>query len=275
MDTNAFYRVTLDSSYILPSKNLGENGKIGLDLATNNGPGFSGTLSVEIFSHTADNKFIDTVSINYTSDPLPAQLTISPSSEIMFYTLLWHRVDTTITLDWTKFVDSVSIIKIPNDDGPTFGLYSPIKTGRHMTMGVFCYPPEGPYPMSSEIFFAFRERSFNHRYTWFIGEGDRYPWIYLNWDFLEGANANVLTSENYVYPNPFTSKFTISLNIELPTVAEIELFNAAGISVQKLRKELNSQKNNIEIDAQSLPPGVFWFIIRSRLWSRSGKIIKL
>jgi len=105
---------------------------------------------------------------------------------------------------------------------------------------------------------------FNELYSLFYPNFSSYP-IFAFWDSL----TTVATVENYgfhspisritICPNPVNDILVIILEDTLQTLNEIEVFDILGRSL--LKSQNQTQKNFIQLNVSSLPPGVYFIKI--------------
>lgn len=279
-DTLSFYKIRLESGLMLKPKLETKYGSIPIDFITNYGPGFSGTCPFVVFFHTHNSQFVDSEFLVFSSDPLPpTQLLFSPSDEIMFYSNFYQKVDTTLTLTWSKFVDSVSISELPGC--PPFCIKSVVQDGRSMRIVIKCetyrgFPDTLTY-WGSYLVFNFRQRYFNNFHDWSEGGKLSTPCIcvFLNSELPSNVTDVPIASTCYVSPNPYTSKSSLFVSTSIFSPADIEIYNIFSKRVLHLHKQLNIGKNEIEIDGNNLPTGIYWYVIRSEYSELTGKIVKI
>ncbi len=65
------------------------------------------------------------------------------------------------------------------------------------------------------------------------------------------------TRQIIIYPNPSTGRFTLQLNNAKPGKSEIIVYNENGIIVHQKQVNLQPFQNNINLDLQNNPPGIY------------------
>ncbi len=111
------------------------------------------------------------------------------------------------------------------------------------------------------------------------------PGVYdVSLTVMDGAYDNTITKEDYItvhywvgtpdnllnetavkaYPNPFSNKVSIELNLVQSAEVTIEIFDITGRVLQKLTdKELSSGKHIFNWDANTIEPGLYFYTVRS------------
>lgn len=90
----------------------------------------------------------------------------------------------------------------------------------------------------------------------------------------EVKSNEFISGEALVYPNPFDSKISIELNALQEGVAEIILYNEAGVKVLKENKGLTVGNQKIELNTQELSKGTYMYSIHFGEANLTGKMIK-
>jgi len=259
-----FLPITIEPSTILDS--------IPMVFSTDNGPGISNSTIAYVFRHSKEKSNIDSLLIIYSSKSLTNNLIVDPSSQIIFYTNNYSRVDTTITLSWTKFVDSVWVIDYP--EAP-FLLYSPVITGTKMNIGLMCYPPDPLYNNYSLVTFGYRQRYFNKQYIPRInGRIDTDPLISLSWDLPLTIKNKAIYEADYTIPNPFNSRITIGYTLIYPSEVSLKIIDINGKIVESVLTRSLIGQSSIDVDGSKLPIGSYRYILRYGENIITGMIIK-
>ena len=83
-------------------------------------------------------------------------------------------------------------------------------------------------------------------------------------------NSTILTSISEVYPNPSATKAQININSKATTTAVVSISNALGSTVSTKNVDLSLGKNNIQLDSENLPSGIYFATISAN----NSKIVK-
>ncbi len=76
-----------------------------------------------------------------------------------------------------------------------------------------------------------------------------------------------------VFPNPTTGRFTIKLNNQKPTKAEIVLLNTTGRIIEKRVIELSTTNHLIDFDIQKQPDGMYFIKVLTDAGSQIEKVV--
>lgn len=165
-------------------------------------------------------------------------------------------------------VPNVSVLVFDGNDQPiTHGVSD--ANGRYRIDQL----PYGTYKIYAEIA---GKTSTPHIIT--ISPGNPFP---NNLDFVVnstwialGLNEDLETIDFKVYPNPTQGKMNVQLELETPTEMLIQITNNLGQVVLEKTNQYEAGKQNIEIDAQDLPTGVYQLQIKSNKFIATKTIVK-
>ena len=83
-------------------------------------------------------------------------------------------------------------------------------------------------------------------------------------------NSNFLSSISDVYPNPSINKAQINITSKANAIALVSISNALGSTVSTKHIDLSLGKNNVQLDSENLPSGIYFATITSN----NNKIVK-
>lgn len=93
---------------------------------------------------------------------------------------------------------------------------------------------------------------------------------------LDVATEEPKAVENLaVYPNPFSTEFNISFDLEEASSFEINLYNSNGQRILFEKQQLNSGNNNLSFTNSDLPEGIYFVELRSEAGVSRTKLLKL
>lgn len=93
---------------------------------------------------------------------------------------------------------------------------------------------------------------------------------------IEVPAENEISNKDIIaYPNPFISSVTFSYTLEKPSTISLEIFNSQGQLVQSNILEQAEGQNEVLWNAETLPPGIYYFKIQAGDKLSSGKLIFL
>lgn len=84
-------------------------------------------------------------------------------------------------------------------------------------------------------------------------------------------NSNFKLYQNY--PNPFTSTTTLSYTLNKPSKVFIRIFNSQGQQVEKIVREQQKGKQQVQWNVEGLPVGMYYFRIYAGEQIGSGKMV--
>lgn len=77
-----------------------------------------------------------------------------------------------------------------------------------------------------------------------------------------------------VFPNPTTGNVTIQINASTSGAAVVHVYNMVGSSVRILSQGLNVGENNINVEMENLPQGVYTAVVVVGNQRFTQKIVK-
>jgi len=110
--------------------------------------------------------------------------------------------------------------------------------------------------------------------------------IEMEWIHKEGVvsglnnNSNTKTNDGpFVnhknYPNPFSSKTTISFQLDQSSDVKLEIYNMNGQLITTLKDQvLETGNHEVIFDANALPSGIYTYVLRAGNHVENGKMIK-
>lgn len=112
-------------------------------------------------------------------------------------------------------------------------------------------------------------RAFNNKY--YDNCSYKVEQRYLSFNSIPNHSAQTFST---VSPNPFTESTIINYELTKPDFVGIKIYNALGYEVAVLvNSSLESGKHQAVFNAQNLPQGMYYYIIRIGEKAESGKII--
>lgn len=92
----------------------------------------------------------------------------------------------------------------------------------------------------------------------------------------ENDFVNALNDDVQIYPNPFDNFTTIAYSLSKDSNVEIKVFNNKGREVATLvdNNPKEHGQHYVNFGSTSLKPGIFHYIIKTNLYTKSGKFIK-
>ena len=66
-----------------------------------------------------------------------------------------------------------------------------------------------------------------------------------------------------VYPNPFTTSTTLCYNLDKPSTVTISIFNPQGQLIEKIEQERPKGEQKVQWNADGLPVGLYYAVLRS------------
>jgi len=90
-----------------------------------------------------------------------------------------------------------------------------------------------------------------------------------------GINKYQLFSMLPVYPNPFTTSTTIEYELTQPSTVQLTIYDYLGKQVKVIEKKQAQGKQQITWNAEGLPAGVYFCVIKTNQGIETTKLIKL
>ena len=78
------------------------------------------------------------------------------------------------------------------------------------------------------------------------------------------------------YPNPFNTKITLEFNLNNPSLIELLIYDLTGkIRECIISKALNSGNHKIEWNAERMPSGIYFCVLKTNSGMQTKKMIKI
>jgi len=100
----------------------------------------------------------------------------------------------------------------------------------------------------------------------------------LNLGILSSINDNESQNSEFAlvcYPNPFTTSTTIEYQLTQPSAVQLTIYDYLGKQVEVIGKKQAQGKQQITWNAEGLPAGVYFCVIKTNQGTQTTKIIKL
>jgi hypothetical protein len=97
-----------------------------------------------------------------------------------------------------------------------------------------------------------------------------------NADLFTGTPETIDPVENIgVYPNPVTDHATFEISLTESTPVKIELYDMTGRKFQEIEDDMmQNGVNDMVMDTQNLPGGVYFYVLSTNHGTETGKFIK-
>jgi hypothetical protein len=89
---------------------------------------------------------------------------------------------------------------------------------------------------------------------------------------IENTRINETLS---VFPNPFSDKFTITVNTQLQDKVKISICNVSGVKIYEIEKEIISGNNSFTISNFHLVPALYYLNIHGKTINRTIPVLKM
>ena len=78
-----------------------------------------------------------------------------------------------------------------------------------------------------------------------------------------------------IYPNPFTTSTTCKYTLEKPSDVTIIIYNSQGQVVNKIQERQDKGMQRVELKAEGIPQGVYYYKLNAGYKAGAGKLIKM
>ncbi len=100
---------------------------------------------------------------------------------------------------------------------------------------------------------------------------DEGQWCCVGDDELEVQSSKSIV---WNFPNPFMTTTTIAYELQYPSTVELSAYNHLGERLEVIRKAQSSGKQQVVWDAERLPSGVYYVVLKTENDIHSTKLIK-
>jgi hypothetical protein len=100
---------------------------------------------------------------------------------------------------------------------------------------------------------------------------DEAQWYYVSVD--EASKTNNLNLR--AYPNPFSSSISIEYELERPANIQLEIYNQLGEQVEQITDYRSLGNHQFIWQAERLPAGIYFCVIKTKQGTQTTKLIKL
>jgi len=77
------------------------------------------------------------------------------------------------------------------------------------------------------------------------------------------------------YPNPFNSSIVIEYELNNSETVEITIYNPLGKQIKTIEKKQSQGKQQVVWDAEGLPAGIYFCVLKTKSGMQTMKMIKL
>ena len=92
---------------------------------------------------------------------------------------------------------------------------------------------------------------------------------------IEESEMEALKSDAYCYPNPFPTSTTIECELAEPSTIQLTIYDYLGKQVELIKKKQAQGKQQIIWNAEGLPAGVYFCVIKSESGTQTMKMVKI
>ena len=78
-----------------------------------------------------------------------------------------------------------------------------------------------------------------------------------------------------LYPNPFSSSSTIEYELTLPGIVSITIYNHLGVQIEAIREKQLQGLHKFEWNAEGIPAGLYFCVLKTNEGIQTAKMIKL
>jgi photosystem II stability/assembly factor-like uncharacterized protein len=113
-------------------------------------------------------------------------------------------------------------------------------------------------------------------YGWTVGEDGTI--LHADYSQIVGMHESKVQSPNFkvqTYPNPFTTSTTITYELQQPSTVQITIYNHLGEPVEVIRQKQSIGKQQVLWNAEGLPSGVYYCVLKTNEGTKTLKMIKL
>ncbi|MEZ5147186.1 MAG: T9SS type A sorting domain-containing protein [Bacteroidales bacterium] len=178
----------------------------------------------------------------------------------MNYRRLWLRTSLTNGQTWEQFYHYLT--------GPPYGQFSE------------CVYPSLIAGTETDIYFTFM----TDVEPGIVGQGSPEPYSYNTMVFVNLPKDEVVGVQNSKisgykfqvdqnFPNPFSKKSTISVNLAFPATLILKIYNPAGQLVYQSNLIGNKGRNTINVSGKDLQPGIYFYNITAGDYSCTKKMV--
>ena len=194
-----------------------------------------------------------------------------------------------ITIDkWTSdSIYSNSELKTSNNDNFALDTNYVFSDSVYLKFRSYCYlyssviPDIYSFSMGQFIMYQNENKT-----LWYL-KGYSYSDVYDSWKVIVDPKAqncsnftdvNEIISNNFhndlfIKPNPASENINIYLNSNINNLINIKILNNLGVPVIEQRNIYKSEKNSLEINTSSLPPGIYFCNVSSVNFSETMKFV--
>jgi N-acetylneuraminic acid mutarotase len=101
----------------------------------------------------------------------------------------------------------------------------------------------------------------------------------LDLDLVSVKENDNLIGNNFIfdqiYPNPFSNKVTIEFELKQPEMVTITIYNHLGVQIEAIEKKQSQVKQQVVWNAEGLPAGVYFCVLKTIEGIQTTKMIKL
>jgi hypothetical protein len=116
---------------------------------------------------------------------------------------------------------------------------------------------------------------FGGHYNNTIGSVTDEVWRYSNPDAINENESQNSEFALVCFPNPFSTTTTIEYELTKPSTVQITIYNHLGKQVELIEQHQPQSKQQITWNAEGLPGGVYFCVIKTNKRTFTTKMIKL
>jgi hypothetical protein len=94
-------------------------------------------------------------------------------------------------------------------------------------------------------------------------------------DSASSVHESNIIQDVSVHPNPFNTSLAIEYELNQPAIVQISIYNHLGKQVEMIEEKQSSGKQQLVWNAEGLPSGVYFCVLKTETGMHSTKMIKL